>query len=190
MFPAKAKRVIFLYMSGGVSHIDTFDPKPKLQASHLKSYNDEFLHASPWKFSRYAKCDTEVSELFPHVGSMMDDICVIRSMKNDIPNHIQAVMQIHGGSTVQARPSIGAWMSYGLGTVNQDLPSYMVLAPEIPYGGAGCWDSSVSARVPPGDSRDSGSGGDSEYHAGGFAGDPGDGPGHDQLLQSAQPCGA
>ncbi len=141
MFPAKAKSVIFLYMSGGVSHVDTFDPKPKLQASHLKPYNDDFLHASPWKFQRYAKCDTEVSELFPHVGSMMDDICVIRSMRNDIPNHTQAVMQIHGGSTVEARPSIGSWMSYGLGTVNQELPSYIVLSPEIPYGGATCWDS-------------------------------------------------
>ncbi len=81
MFPAKAKRVIFLYMSGGVSHVDTFDPKPRLQASHRQAYNDDFLHASPFKFSRYAKCDTEVSELFPHVGSMMDDICLIRSMR-------------------------------------------------------------------------------------------------------------
>jgi len=142
MFPAKAKRVIFLYMSGGVSHVDTFDPKPKLQASHRVAYKGDFLHASPWNFHRYAKCDTQVSELFPHVGAMMDDICLINSMKCDIPNHTQAVMQIHGGSTVEARPSIGAWTSYGLGTVNQELPSYMVLAPEIPYGGASCWDSS------------------------------------------------
>jgi hypothetical protein len=142
MFPAKAKRVIFLYMSGGVSHIDTFDPKPKLQANHRVAYKEDFLHASPWKFNRYAKCDTQVSELFPHVGAMMDDICLINSMKCDIPNHTQAVMQIHGGSTVESRPSIGAWTSYGLGTVNQELPSYMVLAPEIPYGGASCWDSS------------------------------------------------
>ena len=142
MFPAKAKSVIFLYMSGGVSHVDTFDPKPLLQASHRKAYKDDFLHASPWKFNRYAKCDTQVSELFPHVGAMMDDIVLVRSMKNDIPNHSQAVLQIHGGSTVEARPSIGSWMSYGLGTVNQELPSYMVLAPEIPYGGASCWDSS------------------------------------------------
>ena len=142
MFPAKAKRVIFLYMSGGVSHVYTFDPKPKLTTAHRQLYQQDFLKASPWKFNRYAKCSTEVSELFPHVGGMMDDICVIRSMKNDIPNHIQAVMQIHGGSTVDARPSIGSWMSYGLGTVNQELPSYIVLAPEIPYGGASCWDSS------------------------------------------------
>jgi Protein of unknown function (DUF1501) len=142
MFPAKAKRVIFLYMSGGVSHVDTFDPKPILQASHRQAYKDDFLHASPFKFNRYSKSGIEVSELFPHVGSMMDDICLIRSMRNDLPNHSNAVLQIHGGSTVEARPSIGSWMSYGLGTVNQELPSYMVLAPEIPYGGASCWDSS------------------------------------------------
>jgi hypothetical protein len=142
MFPAKAKRVIFLYMSGGVSHVDTFDPKPKLQASHRQAYKDDFLHASPFKFKRYSKSGAEVSELFPHVGSMMDDICLIRSMRNDLPNHSNAVLQIHGGSTVEARPSIGSWMSYGLGTVNQELPSYIVLAPEVPYGGAACWDSS------------------------------------------------
>ncbi|MFC6646267.1 DUF1501 domain-containing protein [Granulicella cerasi] len=141
MFPAKAKRVIFLYMSGGVSHVDTFDPKPLLTRDTGKLHNGDFLHASPWAFKRYAKCDTEVSELFPHVGAMMDDICVIRSMKNDIPNHSQAVLQIHGGSTVEPRPSIGSWASYALGTENQELPSYMVLAPEIPYGGAQCWDS-------------------------------------------------
>ena len=142
MFPAKAKRVIFLYMSGGVSHVDTFDPKPRLTADSGKLYQGDFLKASPWKFNRYASCGTEVSELFPHVGAMMDDICVVRSMRNDIPNHTQAVMQIHGGSAVDARPSIGSWSSYALGTLNQDLPSYMVLAPEIPYGGASCWDSS------------------------------------------------
>jgi hypothetical protein len=142
MFPAKAKRVIFLFMSGGVSHVDTFDWKPKLLADHGKRYRDDYLHAPQWGFRRYAKCDTVVSELFPHVGSMMDDICLINSMRCDIPNHSQAVMQLHGGSAAQPRPSIGSWVSYGLGTFNQDLPSYMVLAPEIPYGGSEAWDSS------------------------------------------------
>jgi hypothetical protein len=155
MFPAKAKRVIFIYMSGGVSHVDTFDPKPLLNKMHNQPYYGsakgnsskyatagDYLHGSPWKFNRYAKCDTEVSELFPHMGAMMDDICLIRSMHNDIPNHEQAVLQLHGGSTVEPRPSIGSWTSYGLGTVNQNLPSYIVLAPEVPYGGAHCWDSS------------------------------------------------
>jgi hypothetical protein len=142
MFPAKAKRVIFLFMSGGVSHVDTFDWKPKLLADHGKRYKDDYLHAPQWNFRRYAKCDTMVSELFPHVGAMMDDICMINSVRCDIPNHSQAVMQLHGGSAAQPRPSIGSWVSYGLGTFNQNLPSYMVLAPEIPYGGSEAWDSS------------------------------------------------
>ena len=141
MFPAKAKRVIFLYMSGGVSHVDTFDPKPRLTADHHKQYQQAFLHASPWSSKRYAQCGTEVSDLFPQVGACMDDICLIRSMYNDIPNHPQAILQVHGGSTVQPRPSIGSWVSYGLGTMSKDLPSYVVLAPEIPYGGSAVWDS-------------------------------------------------
>jgi len=139
-FPAKAKRIIFLYMSGGTSHVDTFDPKPKLMADDGKKYKDNYLSAPRWKFNRYAKCDTEVSELFPHVGSMMDDICLIRSMKNDFPNHVQAVMGLHGGSVLFERPSFGSWVSYGLGTVNQNLPSFIVLAPEMPYGGTIPWD--------------------------------------------------
>jgi len=157
MFPAQAKRVIFLYMSGGMSHIDTFDPKPKLQAAHGQRFKGDYLHGSPWKARSFAKCGTEVSELFPNIGGMMDDICLIRSMKAEIPNHSQAVLAIHGGSPVQARPSIGSWVSYGLGTVNKDLPSFMVLAPEIPYGGAEAWDSSFlpavhqGVRVIPGD---------------------------------------
>ncbi len=140
MFPAKAKRVIFLCMSGGASHVDTFDPKPKLIADNGKPYKGDFLSAPRWEFKRYAKCGTEVSSLFPHMGAMMDDICVIRSMKNDFPNHVQANMGLHGGSVVQQRPSMGSWVSYGLGTVNQNLPSFIVLAPEMPYGGTMPWD--------------------------------------------------
>lgn len=141
MFPAKAKRVIFLYMSGGVSHVDTFDPKPRLAADHHKQHKEDFLHGSPWAARRYANCATEVTELFPNIGACMDDICLIRSMYNDIPNHPQAILQVHGGSTVQPRPSIGSWVSYGLGTMSRDLPSYVVLAPEVPYGGGAAWDS-------------------------------------------------
>lgn len=142
MFPAKAKQVIFLYMSGGASHVDTFDPKPRLRADHLQRYGKDFLHGSPWEAYRYAKNDTAVTELFPYIGSCMDEICLVRSMYNDIPNHAQAILQVHGGSTVQARPSIGSWVSYGLGTFSQNLPSYVVLAPEVPYAGAAVWDSS------------------------------------------------
>ncbi len=142
MFPAKAKRMIFLYMSGGVSHVDTFDPKPRLTADHHKLYKKDYLHASPWTSKRYSNAEAEVTELFPNVGSMMEDICLIRSMYCDIPNHEQAILQIHGGSAIQPRPSMGSWVSYGLGTMSRDLPSYVVLAPEIPYAGASAWDSS------------------------------------------------
>src|SRR5579862_3879496 len=116
MFPAKAKRVIFLYMSGGVSHVDTFDPKPLLAGLDRKKYKSDFLHASPWASKPYGQSGTEVSDLFPHIGSCMDDICLIRSMNTDIPNHPQAILEIHGGSPAQPRPSIGSWVSYGLGT--------------------------------------------------------------------------
>jgi len=88
MFPAKAKRVIFLYMSGGVSHVDTFDPKPRLTADHGKEHNGLFLHATKYKYSRYAKCDTEVSELFPNVGAMMDELISassVREVRNPQP---------------------------------------------------------------------------------------------------------
>ena len=140
MFPAKAKRVIFLCMSGGVSHVDTFDPKPKLQADSGKQYKGDYLIASHYKFKRYAKCDTEVSELLPNIGACMDDICLVRTMQNDFLNHVQANMGLHGGSVLSERPSMGAWVSYGLGTVNQNLPSFVVLAPEDPYGGTIAWD--------------------------------------------------
>ena len=140
MFPAKAKRVIFLCMSGGVSHIDTFDPKPKLQADHGKQVKGDYLIGSNYKFKHYAKCDTEVSELLPNIGASMDDICLIRTMRNDFLNHNQANMGLHGGSVLMERPSMGSWVSYGLGTVNQNLPSFMVLAPESPYGGTIVWD--------------------------------------------------
>jgi hypothetical protein len=142
MFPAKAKRVIFLYMSGGASHVDTFDPKPQLVADHHKQYKGGFLHGSPYTAKRYSNAEAEVTELFPHIGACMEDICLIRSMYNDIPNHPQATLQIHGGSTVQPRPSMGSWVSYGLGTMSKDLPSYVVLAPEVPYGGTDVWNSS------------------------------------------------
>jgi hypothetical protein len=142
MFPAKAKRVIFLYMSGGASHVDTFDPKPKLVANHHKLYNEFYLHASPFASKRYSKAEAEVTELFPYLGAKMEDICLIRSMHNDIPNHSNAILQIHGGSPIQPRPSMGSWISYGLGTMSKDLPSFVVMAPDVPYGGSAVWDSS------------------------------------------------
>jgi hypothetical protein len=141
-FPAKAKRVIFLYMSGGVSHIESFDPKPKLAESHGKEapgIPGQFLTAPRWKFRRYGQCGTEVSELFPNIGGCVDDIAVIRSLKANHGNHFEATLGIHTGSVTFARPSIGSWVSYGLGTVNQNLPSFMVIAPYLPYAGGQVW---------------------------------------------------
>jgi hypothetical protein len=151
-FPPKAKRVIFLYMSGGVSHIDSWDPKPKLFADAGKTvpvnefqgrkgdYN-MFLKRPQWTFARHGECGTEVSSLFPHVAECVDQLCVIRSMKSDHTNHYEATLGIHTGSFTFARPSIGSWVSYGLGTLNQNLPSFVVIAPHSPYAGGQVWGS-------------------------------------------------
>jgi hypothetical protein len=135
-FPAKAKRVIFLSMTGGVSQVDSFDPKPKLTADHGHQLpNKKYLVRSPFEWKPRGQCGTEISELFPNVATCADDLCVIRSMKNDDNDHFGATLGIHTGSVMFSRPSIGSWVSYGLGTVNQNLPSFVVLAPELPYAG-------------------------------------------------------
>ncbi|PYV04332.1 MAG: DUF1501 domain-containing protein [Acidobacteria bacterium] len=139
-FPPKAKRVIFLHMSGGVSHVDTFDPKPKLFADHGKTVlKDKYLTRPQWSFKRYGKSGIEVSDLLPGVGECVDDLCVIRAMKNDHGDHFEATLGIHTGSVTFTRPSIGAWVSYGLGTFNQNLPSFIVIAPQTPYAGSQVW---------------------------------------------------
>lgn len=144
-FPAKAKRVILLYMTGGLSHVDSFDPKPKLFADHGKTITtrrgDRYLSRPKWDFKPRGKCGTEISELFSHIGECADDLCVIRSMKNDHNDHFEATLGIHTGSVTFARPSIGSWVSYGLGTENQNLPSFLVLAPKLPYAGGQVWGS-------------------------------------------------
>ena len=141
-FPPKAKRVIFLFMTGGVSHVDTFDPKPLLTQKHDQRFNkNNFYKAADWNFQPYGQCGTEVSDLFPHIGQMMDRICLIRSMQNINGDHFGATIGIHTGSATFNRPSIGSWVSYGLGTMNQNLPGFMVLSKGIPYGGAQSWGS-------------------------------------------------
>jgi hypothetical protein len=139
-FPSKAKRVIFLYMSGGVSHVDSWDPKPKLFADAGKTIPvnefqgrkgdfNMFLKRPQWEFKPRGQSGIEVSDLFPHMAECVDDLCVIRSMKSDHTNHYEATLGIHTGSFTFARPSIGSWLSYGLGTVNRNLPSFVVIAP-------------------------------------------------------------
>ena len=148
----RAKRVIFLYMTGGVSHVDSFDPKPELFANHGKKINVDnwqgklgqftrYLKKPDWKFSRGGKSGIEVSDLFPHMRDVVDDLCVIRSMESNHTNHYESTLGMHCGSWDFARPSIGAWASYGLGTVNRNLPSFVVIAPKTPYAGAQTWGS-------------------------------------------------
>lgn len=140
-FEPKAKRVIFLYMTGGVSHVDSFDPKQKLTDDHGKSYKKFKLVKSQFPWKKRGQCGTEVSDLFPNVAELVDDLCVIRSMKNDDNDHFGATMGIHAGSTSFSRPSIGSWVSYGLGTFNKNLPSFIALAPYLPYAGGQVWGS-------------------------------------------------
>jgi hypothetical protein len=151
-FAPKAKRVIFLYMSGGVSHVDSWDPKPKLFAGAGKTIGVEefqgrkgdftmYLKSPQWTFAPHGRCGTEVSSLFPHMAERVDDLCVIRSMQSDHTNHYEATLGIHTGSFTFARPSVGSWISYGLGTENRNLPSFMVIAPHSPYAGGQVWGS-------------------------------------------------
>ena len=142
-FPAKAKRVIFIFSNGGVSHMDTFDHKPRLFAADGKtmgiggglSNQQRVLLRPGWDFRPGGNCGTPVSDLFPHLRGCMDDICVIKSMRGNDNEHYNATLGIHTGSFFFARPGIGSWVSYGLGTMNQNLPSFMVLAPQLPYAG-------------------------------------------------------
>jgi hypothetical protein len=149
-FAPKANRVIFLYMSGGVSHVDSWDPKPRLFADAGKTVTvDEFqgrkgnfqmfAKRPQWDFARHGKCGTEVSALFPHMAECVDKLCVIRSLHSDHTNHYEATLGLHTGSFTFARPSIGSWVSYGLGTANKNLPSFIVIAPKSPYAGGQVW---------------------------------------------------
>lgn len=141
-FAPKAKQVIFLFMTGGVSHVDTFDPKPFLREHHDEPFGKNRVYkGADWEFRRYGQSGIEVSDLFPEIGKVADEIAVIRSMKNINGDHFGATLGIHTGSATFNRPSIGSWVSYGLGTFNQNLPSFMVIAPEIPYAGGQVWGS-------------------------------------------------
>lgn len=164
-YPARADNLIVIFLSGGFSHIDTFDDKPKLHAEHgkvvpsvdLRGTSKQPLLGSPFKFQPYGKSGLSISELFPHLGGVADELCVIRGMNTDIVEHFQATLAMHTGSATVPLPSLGAWISYGLGTRNQNLPSYVVLAEQMPYGGSQVWDSNFlppvhqGARIIPGD---------------------------------------
>lgn len=141
----RAKRVIFLFMHGGPSQVDTFDYKPRLQADdgknlpfapgpHLDSKTLKLL-GSPWKFAQHGESGRQVSELFPHVAKHIDDLCLIHSLHTKGVSHGQAVSMVHTGTDSLVRPSLGAWVSYGLGRENADLPAFLSIAPPRGHGG-------------------------------------------------------
>jgi hypothetical protein len=148
----RAKRVIFLYMPGGPSHVDLFDPKPRLATDNgkplpfakprLERTKTGNLLASPWKFKKHGRSGIDVSELFPQVAACVDDMCVIRSMYADNINHTGAAAQMCTGEQAFSRPSMGSWLVYGLGTENQNLPGFVVVSPAAVFQGAQLWASS------------------------------------------------
>jgi len=148
-YPAKAKRVIHLFMNGGPSQVDTFDPKPELTKQHGKKIAGKQTErktgnafASPFKFKKCGKSGIEVSEIYPEIGKVIDDICVIRSMHTNVPNHEPSLLMMTSGNTQPIRPSMGSWLCYGLGSANQNLPGFVVLCPGEPVVGPQLWGSS------------------------------------------------
>ena len=152
----KAKSVIFLYMDGGVSQVDSFDYKPRLEKDHGKPFSAKINPTqfdnigktlkSPWSFKEYGQCGLNVSDLFPYVGEMADNLCVVRSMTSKFSEHNSANFFLHTGFGVQGRPSMGSWMSYGLGAEANDLPGFVVLnGGLVPSGG---WDNFGNGFLP------------------------------------------
>ena len=160
MFPGKAKSVIFLFMYGGPSQVDTFDPKPGLLKYHGKTLTTDILKdvgevktfggdnraplmRSPYAFRKYGQSGIEVSDLFPNLGGCVDDMCFLRSIYGESNNHAPALFQMNTGSILQGHPSVGSWVTYGLGSENQNLPGYVVMLDPRggPIGGAPNWAS-------------------------------------------------
>ncbi|MFO0918351.1 MAG: DUF1501 domain-containing protein [Planctomycetaceae bacterium] len=134
----QATAMISLFMQGGPSHIDMFEPKPELDKRHMQNFTGEIqydnaaessakLFASPWKFKPHGECGTELSELLPHLGAVVDDITLIRSMRTAVNNHGQSINALNNGRIQNGRPSLGSWMAYGLGTENRNLPAFVIL---------------------------------------------------------------
>lgn len=156
-FQPRAEQVIFINLSGGLSHVDSFDYKPQLIVDHNKSYQvpakmleafapnnrvvEKYFKRPQWEFKQRGQSGLWISDLFPHIAQCADDLCLIRSLRNDHADHFQATLGIHTGSVTFPRPSIGSWVSYGLGTENRNLPSFVVLAPKLPYAGGQVWGS-------------------------------------------------
>jgi hypothetical protein len=148
-FPARARRVIFMFMKGGPSQVDTFDPKPKLDADDGKELpfakprvqfaKTGVLLKSPWKFQQYGESGCPVSELFPHVARHVDDICFLNGVHGTNAAHGGAALKLHTGSDTFVRPGMGAWVNYGLGTENESLPGFITICPTLAHGGVNNW---------------------------------------------------
>ncbi|MBL8820489.1 MAG: DUF1501 domain-containing protein [Planctomyces sp.] len=138
----RAKHVIFLFMNGGPSHVDTFDYKPELVKQAGKPGPGGNFMPSPFSFDRYGESGIEISSLFPHVSRCADDLCVIRSMYTSTPNHEPGLFMMNSGNQQPIRPSLGSWLTYGLGTENQNLPGFVVLCPGKPVVGPALWSNS------------------------------------------------
>jgi hypothetical protein len=148
-FAPRAKRVIFLFMNGGPSHVDTFDPKPALQKHAGEKPTEKLFRAaqagyapSPFQFRAHGRSGVVLSELFPHLAQCADDLCIVRSMHTDVPNHEPGLLLMHSGVQQPVRPSLGSWLSYGLGNESENLPSFVVLTPRRPVVGPQLWSSS------------------------------------------------
>jgi hypothetical protein len=148
-FAPRAKRVIYLFMNGGPSHVDTFDPKPALQDHAGKLPDGDTMRKkkggfvpSPFAFAPHGESGVVMSELFPNLAQHADDLCVLRSMYTDVPNHEPGLLLMHSGNQQPIRPSMGSWISYGLGTENENLPAFVVLAPRRPVIGPFLWSNS------------------------------------------------
>lgn len=151
MFPARARRIIFLFMHGGPSHVDSFDYKPALiresgkplpfAKPRVQFSQTGNLRKSPWEFRPRGQCGAMVSDLFPKTGAMADDLCIIKSVHGTNEAHGGALLKLHTGSDTFVRPSMGSWISYGLGTENGSLPSFITINPTFGHGGVGNWSS-------------------------------------------------
>ncbi len=155
--PARAKRVIFIFIGGGPSAVDSFDPKPRLDRESGNAYPGQHpvgiidpngkLLKSPWEFKQHGQSGLPVSSLFPEIAKVVDDLCIVRSMHTEGQAHGQAVLKLHTGDAAFVRPSIGSWVCYGLGTENQNLPGFITFSPPLDTGGAQLYGSAFLPAV-------------------------------------------
>ena len=155
-FTPKAKRIIYLVLNGGLSQVDSFDPKPALDrhdgkpvpgGAPVTESSTGNLMRTPFKFGKYGQSGIEVSDIFPNIAASIDDFCVIRSMRNEVPNHEPSLFMINCGAIQPGRPSMGSWLMYGLGTENRNLPGFVVLCPGTPVVGPPLWESAFLPAV-------------------------------------------